>query len=152
MLVGAIMSRTPVTVTRDHTVRKVARLMREKSIGSVVVVDGDGLPQGIVTDRDVAIRALDGSHGDPGSVPVDAVMSRPVFTVDEDTLMFDLLRDMASRRIRRAPVVNARGAVIGMVAMDDIILLLAAEFGNVAEVLGSASHALDEDVGSDSEE
>ncbi|MCK6479177.1 MAG: CBS domain-containing protein [Planctomycetes bacterium] len=144
MLVGAIMSRRPVTVQRDHTVLRVARLMREEDVGAVVVVDARGRPVGICTDRDLAIRALAGAGGDPGAMPVDRVMSRPVVTADEETLLFDLLRTMAEKRIRRAPVVDGEKSVIGMVSMDDIILLLTTELANVAEVLGHSSRVLGE--------
>ena len=144
MLVGAIMSRRPVTVERDHTVLHVARLMREKEVGAVVVVDERGRPLGICTDRDLATRALAGPHREPAALAVDQVMSRPVVTADEETLLFDLLRTMAERRIRRAPVVDDRKSVVGMVSMDDIILLLTTEFANVAEVLGHSSRVLGE--------
>lgn len=144
MLVGAIMSRKPVTVQRDHTILHVARLMREKEIGAVVIVDDRGRPDGICTDRDLAIRGMAGPHRDPGGVPVDRIMTRPVVTAEEDTLVFDLLRTMAERRIRRAPVVNERKEVVGMVSMDDIILLLTTELANVADVLGHSSRVLGE--------
>jgi len=148
MLVGAIMSRRPVTVGPDHTVLKVARLMREKGIGAVIVVDDGDRPIGICTDRDITVRAFAGGHDDPDGLPdavglpVDRIMSRPVVTADEETLLFDLLRTMAERRIRRAPVVNGRQEVVGMVSMDDIILLLTTELSNVAEVLGHSSRVL----------
>jgi CBS domain-containing protein len=142
MLVGAVMSREPVVVGADHTVQAVARLMRERSVGAVVVVDEHGRPKGILTDRDVAVRAMAARPKDPGSIPVDRIMSSPVVTADEDTLVFDLLRDMATRRVRRVPVVDARGRVVGMVSMDDLILLLTTELANIAEVLGANSRAL----------
>ena len=142
MLVGAIMSRKPVTVERDHTVLHVARLMKDENVGAVVVVDEQRRAVGICTDRDLAIRAFAGSHKDPGSLPVDRVMSRPVVTADEDTLLFDLLRGMAVKRIRRVPVADRSGAIVGMVSMDDVVLLLTTELSNVAEVLGHASRTL----------
>lgn len=144
MLVGAIMSRRPVTVERDNTVLRVARLMREKEVGAVIVVDDRGRPVGICTDRDLSIRALAGPHKDPGALPVDRVMTRPVITADEETLLFDLLRTMAEQRIRRTPVVDGNKTVVGMVSMDDIILLLTTELANVAEVLGHSSKVLGE--------
>jgi CBS domain-containing protein len=146
MLVSSIMSRKPVTVQRDHTVRHVARLMREREIGAVVIVDERGRPDGICTDRDLAIRAMAGPHADPGALPVDRIMTRPVVTAEEDTLVFDLLRTLAERRIRRAPVVNERKEIVGMVSMDDIILLLTTELANVADVLGHSSRALGDRV------
>jgi CBS domain-containing protein len=146
MLVGAIMSRKPVTVDRDHTVLHVARLMREREVGAVVVVDGRARPIGICTDRDIATRAFGAPAANPGALPVDRIMTSPVVTVDEDTLLFDLLRLMAKKRVRRMPVVDARSnAIRGMVSMDDIILLLTTELANVAEVLGHSSRVFGDD-------
>ena len=144
MLVGAIMSRRPVIVERDHTVLHVARLMREENVGAVVVVDGAGRAVGICTDRDIAIRAFSGPGENPGALPVDRVMTQPVIMADEDTLLFDLLRAMAQKRIRRVPVADSRQKVIGLVSMDDIILVLTTELSNVAEVLGHSSRVLGE--------
>ena len=118
MLVGAIMSRKPVTVGRDHTVLHVARVMREKEVGAVIVVDGRGRPIGICTDRDVTMRALL-QGGNPGEIPVDRIMSKPVTAVAEGTLIFDLLRLMARKGIRRAPVVDAQDQkVVGLVSVE----------------------------------
>jgi len=142
MLVGAIMSRNPVTVGRDHTVLHVARVMREKEIGAVVVVDERGRPIGMCTDRDVTLRAIL-KGGEVGAIPVDRIMTKPVVAVPEDTLLFDLLRLMARKGIRRVPVVDPKDqSVVGVVSMDDIILLLTTELSNVAEVLGASSRVL----------
>jgi CBS domain-containing protein len=142
MLVGSVMSRDPVVIDGDHTVQAVARLLRERDVGAVVVVDEAGRAVGMLTDRDLAVRALAARPKDPGSLPVDRIMSSPVFTAHEDTLVFDLLREMAKRRIRRVPITDAEKRVIGVVSMDDLILLLVTEFANVAEVLGANSRAL----------
>ncbi|MHC4820346.1 MAG: CBS domain-containing protein [Planctomycetota bacterium] len=145
MLVGAIMSGSPVTVRGDHTVLHVAHLMQEKDVGAVVVLDDNGQAIGIVTDRDITCRTFGSKDMNPGTIPVDEVMSRPAVTAGEDTLIFDLLRNMAELRIRRMPIVDSEEKVIGMVSMDDIILLLTTELANVAEVLGSASRVLGDD-------
>ncbi len=148
MLVGAIMSRKPVTVDRDHTVLHVARVMSEQDIGAVVVVDGKRRPIGICTDRDVAVRGFLSKEPNPGGVPVDRIMTKPVVTVDEDTLLFDLLRLMAKKKVRRMPVVDSKTqAMVGLVSMDDIILLLTTELVNVAEVLGHSSRVLGDQTG-----
>jgi CBS domain-containing protein len=142
MLVGAVMSRSPVTADRDHTVLHVARLMREKNVGAVVVVDGAGRALGICTDRDIVTRAF-AAPGNPAAHPVDRIMSKPVITVDEDTLLFDLLRMAAEKKVRRVPVVDpSTKKVIGMVSLDDALLMLTTELSNVAEVLGHSSKVL----------
>ena len=142
MLVAAIMSRKPVTVERDHTVLHVARLMKENGVGAVIVVDARGRAIGICTDRDVAVRGLAGGHDDPGALPVDRIMTSPVVTAVEDSLLFDLLRLMAKKSIRRVPVVGEDRKVVGLVSVDDIVLLLTTELANVAEVMGHSSRAL----------
>jgi|SRR5690349_679477 len=142
MLVGAVMSRNPITVDRDHTVLHVSRLMREHNVGAVVVVDGGGRAVGICTDRDIVTRAF-AAPGNAAAHPVDRIMTKPVVTVDEDTLLFDLFRVAAEKRVRRVPVVHpASKAVIGMVSLDDAMLVLTTELSNVAEVLGYSSKVL----------
>ncbi len=142
MLAASLMSRNPVSVERDHTVLHVSRLMREQGVGAVVVVDGKGRPIGICTDRDLTLRAFT-AGGDAASLPVDRIMTKPVHTVDEDTLLFDLLRLMAKKHIRRMPVVHPQTrALVGIVSMDDVILFVTTELGNVADVLGHSSRAL----------
>ncbi len=142
MLVGAVMSRNPVTVDRDHTVLHVARLMRERNVGAVVIVDGGGRAVGICTDRDIVTRGF-GLPGNPAVLPVDRIMTKPVLTVDEDTLLFDLFRMTAEKRVRRVPVVHpSTKKVIGMVSLDDAMLVLTTELSNVAEVLGHSSKVL----------
>jgi CBS domain-containing protein len=142
MLAGALMSRNPVTVGRDHTLQHVTRVMKEQGVGAVVVVDESSRPIGICTDRDIAVRAF-GSPEHPGAIPVDRIMTKPVLTVDEDTLLFDLLRLMAKKRVRRIPVVHPQSrAMVGLVSMDDVILFVTTELGNIAEVLGHSSRVL----------
>lgn len=134
MLVDAITNRDVVTVERDHTVLRVARLMKERNVGCVVVVDEKRRPIGMLTDRDITVRIVAGERD--ASTPVDEVMSHPVFAVSENSLVFDTLRSMAKHHVHRVPVIDDEKRLVGLVNISDAMLLLTTEQANVAEVLG----------------
>ena len=137
MLVEAIMQTAPATVERDHTVLRAARLMREKGLGSVVVVDEQGRPVGMLTDRDLAVKVL--GEGKSPETPVDEVMSHPVFAVSRDALVFDTLREMARHHVHRMPVINSETKeLIGIVTAENALMLLTTELVNIAEVMSGA--------------
>jgi len=140
MLVDAIMNTEVVTVTRDHTVLRAARLMREQNVGSVIVVDELRRPIGLLTDRDITIKlvAEDGS----AETPIDEIMSTPVYAIPESTLIFDLLREMSRRKVHRVPVIDEQKRLIGIVSVDDALLLLTTELVNVADVMGHRTRVL----------
>ncbi len=141
MLVDAIMNTNVVTVTRDHTVLAAARLMREESVGSVVVLDDHGRPIGMLTDRDIAVGLV--AEGGSADTPIDEIMSTPVYAVPENTLIFDLLREMSHRKVHRVPVIDHEKKMIGICSVDDALLLLTTELVNVADVLGHRTRVLD---------
>ena len=141
MLVDAIMNSTVVTCTRDHTVLRAARIMREENVGSVVVVDDDSRPIGVLTDRDITVTLV--AEGRSPETPVDEVMSHPVFAVSQDTLIFDLLREMSRRKIHRVPVLDSERKVVGVVSVDDALMLLTTELVNVADVMGHRTRMTD---------
>ncbi len=140
MLVDAIMNENVSTVSPDHTILKAARIMAEMRVGSVVVVDERNRPVGLVTDRDIAVKAV--ASGVSLQSPVDAIMSTPVHTVPQNTLIFDMLRDMANHKVHRVPVVNRYKKIIGIVSIDDAMLLLTSELSNVAEVMAYSTRTL----------
>jgi CBS domain-containing protein len=140
MLVDAIMNTEVVTVTRDHTVLRAARLMREQNVGSVIVVDEHKRPIGLLTDRDITVKLV-ADEGTPDA-PIDEIMSTPVYAVPESTLIFDLLREMSRRKVHRVPVIDEHKRLIGIVSVDDALLLLTTELVNVADVMGHRTRVL----------
>lgn len=138
MLVEAVMQTNVPTVDRDHTALRAARLMKEHSVGSVIVVDEHNRPVGLLTDRDLAVKLL--AEGKSPDTPVDEIMSHPVYAVSRDTLMFDVLREMARRHVHRMPVIDGETkSLVGVVTAEDSLLLLTTELANVAEVMASAT-------------
>lgn len=140
MLVDAIMNTEVVTVTRDHTVLRAARLMREQNVGSVIVLDDHSRPIGLLTDRDITVKLVADERGP--DTPIDEIMSTPVYAVPETTLIFDLLREMSRRKVHRVPVIDEHKRLIGIVSVDDALLLLTTELVNVADVMGHRTRVL----------
>lgn len=119
--------------------------MRRQNVGSIVIEE-DGAPIGIVTDRDLVIRVL-AEEIAPGSLPVASIMSRfPAFLTAQRELG-EAIQMMTEMSVRRLPVVKANGRLLGMLSLDDVLVHLAGELGQVRELLRSelASGKGDED-------
>jgi CBS domain-containing protein len=117
--------------------------MRRQNIGSIVI-EQDGAPIGIVTDRDLTVRLV-AEELDPTTVTVDRVMSPfPVFLTPQRDLRaaLDVMVEMS---VRRLPAVNAKGRVVGIVSLDDILIELAAQLGKVQQLLQTERGATSED-------
>jgi CBS domain-containing protein len=112
-----IMTSGVVTAGPDDDVLYVAQLMRDHSVGSVVLCDPQGDPVAMVTDRDLAIRIL--AEGRPLSEPAEPHASRPLISGEPDMDLEEAAARMVQHRIRRLPVVGAEG-LVGIVTLDDI--------------------------------
>jgi CBS domain-containing protein len=112
-----VMTEGVVTAAPSASVRQVAELMRERNVGSVVILDEGGALTGFVTDRDLAIGALTDGR-DPGD-PVEAHASSPVVTAEPGMGVEDAAELMVRHGIRRLPVLDA-GRLTGIVTLDDL--------------------------------
>jgi CBS domain-containing protein len=106
-----------VTARLDDDVLRVARLMRDRGVGSVVACDRAGEPVAMVTDRDLALRVLADER--PPSEPIREHVSRPLVTGEPEMSLEEAAALMVQHRIRRLPVLDA-GALVGIVTLDDI--------------------------------
>lgn len=113
-----LMTESPRTVSSDVTVVEAARVMRDDDFGLVPVVDGDRLV-GTVTDRDIAIRVV-AEERDPSSTTVREIASADLVTIDPEQELGEALRLMAQHQIRRLPVVEEDGRLVGIVAQADV--------------------------------
>lgn len=122
------------TAERDTDVSTIVEDMRELDVGSAVVVE-DETPIGIVTDRTIALALAD----DPDVVErtVEALVEGEVVSAMEGTDVFEVLDTMSDESIRRIPVVDEEGRLVGIVALDDILLLLESQLETVAETVRS---------------
>lgn len=131
--IGELSTPEVVTVTRDLSVQRAARVMREENVGSLIVVDRDGggqKPVGILTDRDVVYElvALD---LDADDVTVGDLMSLDLVIVEESEDFSATLRLMGEQGIRRVPVVDRDGNLVGIFALDDVLELLTGQLEDI---------------------
>lgn len=121
------------TVGASDTVVGAARRMQEKHVGAVVVTDSSR-PVGMLTDRDIACRVI-AEGRDPAKTRVEAVMSRDLATVRRDGTIDEVAFSMRKLGVRRLPIVDAEGKLAGLVAFDDLVVLLSAELGETVAAL-----------------
>jgi CBS domain-containing protein len=117
MLLREIMTAAVVTAGFDDDVGSVAQLMRDRHVGSVVVCDPEGEPAAMITDRDLALRALADER--PPSEPIRELVSRPLITGEPEMDLEEAAALMVQHRIRRLPVVES-SELVGIVTIDDI--------------------------------
>jgi CBS domain-containing protein len=122
------MTENPRAIGRDSTVVEAAKIMRSEDVGIVPIVDDDKLV-GTLTDRDIAIRVV-AEGKDPNTTKAEEVASREIVTIDPQQDLDEALRLMARHQVRRLPVVEEDGKLVGIVAQADI-----------------AQHATDEQTG-----
>jgi len=134
-MLGKICVRPVVTTAAQMTVGHAARVMRAKNVGALVVVNA-GRPIGMLTDRDVAVEVV--AQGmDPDSTRVGDVMRKKPVTIQEDVGILDAAKMFARTGVRRLPVVTAKGVLVGVIAIDDLIILLGNEMGHMAGALSA---------------
>ena len=137
MAIGEICNREVVFTRRGECVLEAAILMREHHVGSLVVVDDSGgkrVPVGLITDRDIAIGVV--ALGlDPAKAGVGEVMSPEIVCEREDAGVAETVALMRRKGLRRLPVVDAAGTLVGLVAADDLLALLAEELSGLASMV-----------------
>ena len=112
-----VMTREPRTVTEASTVVEAARVMRDENVGSVPLVEGDRLV-GVITDRDIAVRVV--AEGRGLETAVADVASRELVTIDPQQEIDEAMRLMAVHQLRRLPVCEEDGRLVGIVAQADL--------------------------------
>jgi CBS domain-containing protein len=112
-----IMTTGVVTAGAETSAAEVAALMRDHNVGSVVIVEPDGMPIAMVTDRDLATRVL--ADGVDPEAPLGGLVSRPLVSGDPEMELEEAAALMVQHRVRRLPVLE-RGELAGIVTLDDI--------------------------------
>ena len=135
MRVSEIMTKNVRTAAPSTSLREVSAIMRDGDFGAVPIVDGGKLI-GIVTDRDIVIRAV--SKGKSADSPVSETMTTELFTVTPDDFVFEAVRLMGDKQVRRMPVINNDGSLAGIIAMADVALEMEDE-REIAETLEEIS-------------
>src|SRR3954467_9495615 len=113
-----LMSSNPCSIDSDKSIAHAAKMMRDEDVGLAPIVEGDRLV-GTVTDRDIAIRVV-AEGKDPESTKVKEIASTDLVTVDPQQNLDEALRLMAQHQVRRLPVVEEDGRLVGVVAQADV--------------------------------
>lgn len=124
--------------TPDMTVVEAARLMRQHHTGDLVVLDDadeEREPVGIITDRDIVLEVL-AKGRDPGRTTVREIMSTQLVVASESEDYAEALQRMATHGVRRVPVVDDKRCVVGIVTLDDLLRVHAAQANRLLDIVG----------------
>lgn len=129
MAIGHVCTREVVVAYPETPVAEAARLMREHHVGDLVVVAGtqsQRVPLGVVTDRDLVVEVL-AREVPVAGLTLGEIMLQDLVTAREDEGVFDAIELMRARGVRRMPIVDAQGVLVGIVSLDDLLEILAEE-------------------------
>ncbi len=152
--VDDIMTASPATCSPDTPLQDVARMMVDYDCGCIPVVraDGERIPVGVVTDRDIASRVV-AEGRDARVLSAGDVMSQPAISVARDASLDDCLRTMTDRQVRRVVVVDGGGNCCGIVAQADVALNATKQkTGEVVRQVSQPMPALPQDLSDDQSE
>lgn len=137
MPVSEICNREVVVVQRNDTALEAAKLMRQHHVGDVLVVEdrnGIRVPVGIVTDRDLIMEIM-APELDGSVITVGDIMAQELVTVKGSTGIFEAIQYMRQKAVRRLPIVNESGGLIGILTLDDLLELLSEELLEIAKLV-----------------
>ena len=141
MRAGTLCTREVYLARSGDALADAAREMRRRHVGCLVVVENAGKmakPIGILTDRDVVCGQVR-KGADLYCSTVADVMSTELTTVREDEEVADVIKQLARAAVRRAPVVNATGDLVGILSMDDLLPAVAEDLATLARLIGTQS-------------
>lgn len=138
---GDLCIRDVVFTDAGMMLAEAARLMRTHRVGSLVVIQerspGERIVTGMLTDRDIATSVV-AAERDTHAFRVGDVMSREVVAVREQDSLLDVLDAMRRKKVRRVPVTGPHGELVGLVALDDVIGVVAEQVQAIAAAVGAA--------------
>jgi predicted transcriptional regulator len=138
MTCGRICVRNVDSIGMNEAAAVAARRMHARNVGTLVVIDGDQMSAGIVTDRDLVVRVLAGGL-DPWHTTVRQAMSPVPATVSEETSIVDALRIMQNGPFRRILVLDSEQKLVGILSVDDVLLSLTDELTAIGKLLFAES-------------
>ncbi|WP_432823532.1 CBS domain-containing protein [Trichloromonas sp.] len=139
MSVGEVCIREVIITGRETPVAELAELMRRHHVGDILVTedrDDKAMPVGIVTDRDLVIKLL-AAGVDPQTVTAEDVMSGDLQVVEEGADLLDTIKRMRAQGVPRIPVVKRNGELVGLLAFDELLELLAEQLDDLVQLIRS---------------
>jgi CBS domain-containing protein len=137
MPIGDVCVREVLVATPETTITEAARLMRQHHVGDLVIVageNGDRVPTGIVTDRDIVLSVI-ATGLDPSIFTIGDLVTDKLVTVREDLGVFECIQKMRTKGVRRVPVLDAQDKLVGIVSVDDLVQLLGQEFAELGRLI-----------------
>lgn len=134
MTIGRICSRQVDLAELNESTRIAAQRMLQRQVGSLIVVDALGVPVGILTDRDLVTKVMARGTSPDDATVADAMTAHPHY-VHEDASIEEGLRMMRAGRHRRLPVVDGDGRLIGLISIDDVLLLISDEMQSIGRLI-----------------
>ncbi|MBI3796305.1 MAG: CBS domain-containing protein, partial [Deltaproteobacteria bacterium] len=128
--------RPVVTVSLEQNIVEACRLMREKNVGCLVAVEGEKL-RGILTDRDIALKVT-ADKKDPQQTKVRDIMTANPTRIVVSKTLHDLTALMHTHHVRRVPIMDGADKVLGMVTLDDLLILLGQELADIGQGVSGA--------------
>lgn len=138
MTAGRICTKEVDLVDASESVQIAAERMNSRNVGTLIVLDEESHPVGMITDRDLALRVV-GKGRDAIETLVETVMTRFPYNVREETSIEAALTKMRAGGFRRLPVVDQSGKLAGVLTLDDILELLCTEFSEIGKIIRNES-------------
>lgn len=129
-----------IVIDTSASIEQAAVLMDRKSVGFLVVSNREGIPVGVVTDRDISTRAV-GRALDVASVSIQSIVSANIVSLVETSSVYEALNLMARHQIRRLIVTDQLRNFVGVISSDDILRYLVGELGQLASLYSSQAYA-----------
>jgi len=139
MLAGEYCNRDVVVVGKSESIIKAAKLMRQHHVGDVLVVEprnGERVPVGILTDRDIVVELVAEGEKLDDFVIHDVMSYKLITSNEEDDLMVTIKR-MRINGVRRMPIVNQAGGLVGILSLDDILDVIAEQLMDVDQIIAN---------------
>lgn len=140
--------RPMVTIAADRSIVDACQLLQEKNVGCLLIED-NGKLRGLLTDRDIALKVT-AEKRDPQGTKVREVMSTNLTTIPVNRTLHDLTTVMHTYHVRRVPIVDSEDKVIGLVTLDDLLILLGQEMSDLSQGISGALFRKPAPVGYDS--
>lgn len=135
--IARLLSRPVVTLPASATCADAARQMRRENVGSIVIEER-GLPIGIVTDRDLALRVV-ADELDPAQKHLGSIMSQVPALLSSECDLGSAVRTMRDVNVRRLPVVDRENQLVGILSLDDVLRELCGYFGDIGALVSAVS-------------
>lgn len=132
-----LINNTVKTISPSNSIFEAAQRMQLEEIGTLIVVDEENRPIGIITDRDITVSVVADGR-DPQETIVEEIMTSELIVANENLGIFDLIKLFSKYSVRRIPIIK-RDRLVGIVSVDDIIVVVATELSNIAMTLSSNS-------------